>query len=49
MTIIELVVYGWLLHFVADWLLQNDWMAVNKASDATAHQVFAYGSRLINV
>jgi hypothetical protein len=31
MTIIELIVYGWLLHFVADWFLQNDWMAVNKS------------------
>jgi hypothetical protein len=32
MTVIELVVYGWLLHFVADWFLQNEWMAVNKAN-----------------
>jgi hypothetical protein len=31
MTVIELVVYGWLLHFVADWFFQNDWMATNKA------------------
>lgn len=31
MSVIELVVYGWMLHFIADWFFQNDWMARNKS------------------
>ena len=26
----ELLIWGLVMHLVADWLLQNDWMAVNK-------------------
>lgn len=29
---IGLIVYGVVIHLVCDWLLQNDWMARNKAS-----------------
>lgn len=28
----ELVVWGIVIHLVADWVFQNDWMAVNKYS-----------------
>lgn len=28
----ELLVWGCIAHIVADWMLQNDWMAVNKVS-----------------
>src|SRR5690349_15271656 len=27
----DLLMWGWVLHLVADWLLQNDWMAANKS------------------
>ena len=27
-----LIVWGIMAHFVADWLLQNDWMVLNKAN-----------------
>jgi len=30
MTSGELIAWGFVMHNVADWLLQNDWMAVNK-------------------
>lgn len=30
MSRVEKVVYGWLAHLIADWFLQNDYMAVNK-------------------
>ncbi len=32
MSSTELVVWGLVAHLVADWLLQTDWMAQNKAS-----------------
>ena len=32
MSSTDLVVWGVVAHTVADWLLQNDWMAVNKMS-----------------
>lgn len=28
----ELLIWGIVLHLVADWLLQNEWMAANKAN-----------------
>lgn len=31
MTVVELIVVGILLHLVADWFFQNEWMANNKA------------------
>lgn len=30
MTVVDYIVVGILLHLVADWLFQNEWMAVNK-------------------
>lgn len=30
MTVTELLVWGIVAHLVGDWLLQNEWMAVNK-------------------
>lgn len=32
MSKVEQIVYGWLAHLIADWFLQNDWMAVNKVN-----------------
>jgi hypothetical protein len=29
-TLVEYIVFGILLHLVADWFLQNEWMAINK-------------------
>ena len=26
------MVWGWVAHLIADWIFQNDWMAVNKAN-----------------
>lgn len=31
-TAIELFVWGFVLHNIADWFWQNDWMAVNKVN-----------------
>jgi hypothetical protein len=31
MSAADLIVYGIVIHLIADWLLQNDWMAANKA------------------
>jgi hypothetical protein len=28
----DLMIWGLVLHLVADWLLQNDWMAANKSN-----------------
>lgn len=30
MAVVELIVVGILLHLVADWFFQNEWMAINK-------------------
>jgi hypothetical protein len=35
MSVIEFIVYGWMLHFIADWFFQNDWMARNKSRRRT--------------
>jgi len=32
-----LILFGWLLHWFADWYLQNDWMACHKASRRKLH------------
>jgi len=32
MDAVELLVWGAVIHLVVDWLLQNEWMAENKAS-----------------
>lgn len=28
----ELLVWGWVVHLLVDWLLQNEWQAINKTS-----------------
>jgi hypothetical protein len=32
-----LILFGWLLHWIADWYLQNEWMALNKAKRKIAN------------
>lgn len=32
LTATELLVWGGMLHLIADWGLQNEWMAINKVS-----------------
>lgn len=34
MTAAELIVWGTVAHLIADWFLQNDWMAANKVDPA---------------
>jgi hypothetical protein len=35
----DLVIWGLVAHLVADWLLQNDWMATNKAKRADLGEI----------
>lgn len=46
MTATDLLIWGIVLHLVADWLLQNEWMAVNKVKPdslaGVAHMAIHY-------
>ena len=38
-----LLVWGAVVHFVCDWLLQNEWMALNKMKRRAAHRFYDGG------
>jgi hypothetical protein len=37
------------LHFIADFVLQSDWMAINKSKNWGALALLAYTAKLIGV
>lgn len=40
----DLLVWGTVAHIVADWLLQNDWMAVNKPKLTESYAGWLHGA-----
>jgi Protein of unknown function (DUF3307) len=43
MTLPELILAGWMAHFVADWIFQNEWIALNKP-DLTHRASWIHGA-----